>query len=102
MFKHKDHHEAAAAATNEPTEAQINAAQAQDAAEHAAVSARLKQNEAAGARVLEFDENATPEEKAAQAAKAMDKIRPKHPTAASKTLVMASHPTLAARRWILL
>ena len=68
FLKHKDHAVPTAAA-NEPTEAQINAAQAQDAAEQAAVNARLMQNEAAGARVLEFDENATPEEKAAQAAK---------------------------------
>ncbi|SNX87597.1 related to TCB3 - protein localized to membranes, bud-enriched [Melanopsichium pennsylvanicum] len=79
--KHTDHAVPATAAP-EPTEAQINAAQAQDAAEQAAVSARLRQNEAAGARVLEFDENATPQEKAAQAAKAADKLRPK--TAASQ------------------
>ena len=77
FLKHKDHAAAAAVAPSEPTEAQINAAQAQDAAEHAAVNSRLQQNEAAGARVLEFDENATPQEKAAQAAKAVNRIKPK-------------------------
>ncbi|SPC66247.1 related to TCB3 - protein localized to membranes, bud-enriched [Ustilago sp. UG-2017b] len=77
FLKHKDHAVTAASADG-PTEAQINAAQAQDASEHAAVNARLRQNEAAGARVLEFDENATPQEKAAQAVKAMDKLKPKN------------------------
>ncbi|PWY97366.1 tricalbin [Testicularia cyperi] len=81
FMKSKDH---AVPVTNgaEPNEAQINAARAQDDSERAAVNARLRQNEAAGARVLEFDENASPQEKAAQAAKAMDKIKPK--TAAKK------------------
>ncbi|SPO32702.1 related to TCB3 - protein localized to membranes, bud-enriched [Ustilago trichophora] len=83
FLKHKDHAAPAAAVeANEPTQAQINAAQAQDAAEQAAVNARLRQNEAAGARVLEFDENATPEEKAAQAKKAADRLKPKTASAA--------------------
>lgn len=86
LLKHKDFAAASnnAAPSDGPTEAQINAARAQDDSERAAVNARLKQNEAAGARVLEFDENATPEEKAAQAAKAMDRLKPKSAAAAAK------------------
>lgn len=85
FLKHKDHAalEAAAVAASEPSQAQINAAQAQDAADHDIVNVRLKQNEAAGARVLEFDESATPEEKAAQAAKAMDRVKPRNAAATS-------------------
>ncbi|SJX65421.1 related to TCB3-protein localized to membranes, bud-enriched [Sporisorium reilianum f. sp. reilianum] len=94
FLKHKDHAApdaaAAALAASEPTQAQINAAQAQDAAEVDVVNARLKQNEAAGARVLEFDENATPQEKAAQAAKAMDRIKPKNAAAAPQSSGIAS------------
>ncbi|EST08677.1 C2 domain protein [Kalmanozyma brasiliensis GHG001] len=92
FLRHKDHAapSAAAVAPGEPTEAQINAAQAQDAAEHAAVNAKLRQNEAAGARVLEFDENATPAEKAAQAAKATDRIKPKTAAAAQQGSGIAS------------
>lgn len=92
ILKHKDHAAAASAAVapSEPTEEQINAAQAQDAAEYAAINARLKQNEAAGARVLEFDENATPQEKAAQAAKGMDRIKPKTAPATAESLGIAS------------
>ncbi|KAJ9475360.1 Tricalbin-3 [Pseudozyma hubeiensis] len=90
FLKHKDHAAPALATAADPSEAQINAAQAKDAAEEAAVGARLKQNEAAGARVLEFDENATPQEKAAQAAKAMDRIKPKNAAAAPQSSGIAS------------
>lgn len=85
LLKHKDHAvPTAPAAAAEPSEAQINAAQAEDEAEHAAVNARLQQNEAAGARVLEFDEDASPAEKAAQAAKEIDRLKPKTAAAAKK------------------
>ncbi|GAC98407.1 hypothetical protein PHSY_006001 [Pseudozyma hubeiensis SY62] len=90
FLKHKDHAAPALATAADPSEAQINAAHAKDAAEEAAVSAKLKQNEAAGARVLEFDENATPQEKAAQAAKAMDRIKPKNAPAAPQSSGIAS------------
>ncbi|PWN27432.1 hypothetical protein BDZ90DRAFT_279784 [Jaminaea rosea] len=55
-----------------------------DAAEANALEAKLQSNEDAGARVMNFDEDATPEQKAAQAKAAKDKIKPKGAAAQQK------------------
>lgn len=49
----------------------------QDQAETEALQAKLQSNQDAGARVMSFDEDATPEQKAAHAKAAKDKIAPK-------------------------
>ncbi|EPQ28071.1 uncharacterized protein PFL1_04398 [Pseudozyma flocculosa PF-1] len=67
---------ATAATAAEPSQAQLEAAHVQDQREELALSAQLQQNAAKGARVMEFAEDATPEQKAAEAAKAINKVRP--------------------------
>ncbi|CAO1636937.1 unnamed protein product [Parajaminaea phylloscopi] len=55
-----------------------------DQAEAQALQAKLQSNEDAGARVMTFDENATPEQKAAQAKAAKDRVKPKGQVAAKQ------------------
>jgi len=52
-----------------------------DERDHAALANQMQADRNAGANVMEFDENATPEQKAAQAKKQMDQVRggPKPP-----------------------
>ena len=55
-----------------PDQAQLQArAQLQDQREQDSLSKRLQQNQAAGANVMQFDAEATPEEKGNQARKLM-------------------------------
>lgn len=56
-----------------------------DAAEAEALQAKLQSNENAGARVMSFDEDASPEQKAAEAKRlANEKVKPKAPAQDSK------------------
>lgn len=55
-----------------------------DLAQAQALQAKLHGNENAGARVMTFDENATPEQKAAQAKAAKNKVKPKGQVAAKQ------------------
>ncbi|PWN50042.1 tricalbin [Violaceomyces palustris] len=77
LVKQKDH-----ALPDPPSDSQaVNAAQIiqareQDEKEKAALNETLQRNAQSGARVMEFDENATPEQKAALAKKAADQIKP--------------------------
>ncbi|KAN0064038.1 Tricalbin-2 [Thecaphora frezii] len=76
----QDHANAQPAAAAEPSQVQLNVAHLQDLREETALSAKLQSNAANGARVMRFDENASPQQKAAEAAKAIDKIKPAKPS----------------------
>lgn len=68
-----------AAGATAPQPDRLGDVTSKDAAEAAALKTKLQANEDAGARVMNFDEEATPEEKAAQAKAAKEKIKPKKP-----------------------
>jgi hypothetical protein len=67
---------AAAASAGVPQPDGLGALSKADARDAAALGARLAADEADGARVMHFDEEATPEQKAAEARRKMQQIRP--------------------------
>lgn len=72
------------AANNAPQPDSLANVTQKDAAEAEALEAKLQANQDAGARVMTFDEDATPEQKAAQAKAAKDKVKPKGAMAEQK------------------